>query len=159
MIRSRVRDIWSVGGSSVPFSRVWLFLTPWITAHQASLLFTISWSLFKLMSIELVMLSNHLILCYPFSSCLQEDAFPASGSFLMSRLVSSGSQSIGASASVFPTNIQYWFPLGLTSWISLQSKGFSRVFSSSTLQKRQFFSAQPSLWFTSHIPTWLLEKP
>ena len=95
----------------------------------------------------------------PFSSCLQ--SFPASGSFLMSWLFTSGGQSVGAlaSASVLPVNIQDWFPLGLTAWISLQSKGLSRVFSNTTLQKHQFFSTQPSLWFKSHIHMWLLEKP
>ena len=86
----------------------------WTAARQASLSFTISWSLLKLMSIELVMPSNHLILCYPFSSCPQ--SFPESGSFPMSQLFASGGQSIGASASasVLPVNIQTWFPLGLT---------------------------------------------
>ena len=95
----------------------------------------------------------------PFSSCLQ--SFPASGSFPMSQFFASGSQSIGVStsASVLPMNIQDWFPLALTSWISLQSKGFSRVFSNTTVQKHQFFSAQLSLWSNSHIHTWLLEKP
>ena len=80
----------------------------------------------------------------PFSSCLQ--SFPVSGSFWMSWLFASGGQSIGASpsASVFPMNIQDWFPLGSTGWISLQSKGLSRVFSNTTVQKHQFFSAQPS---------------
>ena len=92
-------------------------------------------------------------------SCLQ--SFPSSGSFWMSRIFVSGSQTIGASASasVLPMNIQNRFPLGLTSWISLQSKGLSRVFLSTTVQKHQFFSAQPSLWSNSHIHTWLLEKP
>ena len=82
----------------------------------------------------------------PFSSCLQ--SFPASGSFPMSRLFSSGGQSIGASASasVLPVNIQDWYPLGWTGWISFQSKGLSRIFSSTTVQKHQFFSIQPSLW-------------
>ena len=88
----------------------------------------------------------------PFSSCFQ--SFPASGSFLM--LFASG-QNIGASvsASVLPINIQDWFPLGRTGWISLQSKGLSRVFSNTTVQKHQFFSAQLSLWPNSHIHTWL----
>ena len=87
----------------------------------------------------------------PFSSCLQY--FPASGSFPMSRLFTSGGQSVGASASssVLPMNIQDWFPLGLTGWISLLSKGFSRVFSNTAVQKLQFFGAQFSLWFNSHI--------
>ena len=94
----------------------------------------------------------------PFSSCLQ--AFPASGSFPMSQLFQSGGQSIGVSpsASVLPMNIQDWYSLGLTGWISLQSKGLSRVFSNTTIQKHQFFSAQLS-WSNSHIHTWLLEKP
>ena len=104
-------------------SRVWLFMTPWTTAHQASLSFTISRSLLKFMSIELVMLSNHLILWCPFSFCLQ--SFPESGSFPVSKLFISGGQSFGASASasVLPVNIQGWFPLGLTGLISLLSKG------------------------------------
>ena len=94
----------------------------------------------------------------PFSSCLQ--SFPASGSFPMSQLFTSGGQSIGVStsASVLPMNIQDWFPLGWTGWISLQSKGLSRVFSNTTVQKHQFFSAQLSSQSNSHIPTWLLEK-
>ena len=94
----------------------------------------------------------------PFSSCLQ--SFPASVSFLMSRLFESGGQSIGAStsASVLPMNIQDWFPSGLTGLISLQSKGFSRVFYNTTVQKHRFFGALPSLWSNSHIHTGLLEK-
>ena len=95
----------------------------------------------------------------PFSSCLQ--SFPASGSFPMSQFFTSGGQSIAVStsASLLPMNIQDWFPLWLTSWISLQSKGLSRVFSNTTVQKHQFFSTQPSLWSNSHIHTWLLETP
>ena len=95
----------------------------------------------------------------PFSFCLQ--SFPASGSFPMSQLFSSGGQSIrvSASASVLPMNIQDWFPLGWTGWISLQSQGLSRVFSNTTVQKHQFFGAQYSLWSNSHIHTWLQEKP
>ena len=95
----------------------------------------------------------------PFSSCRQ--SFPASGSFPMIQLSESGSQSVGAwaSASVLPMNIQGWFPLGLTGLISLLSKRLSKVFSSTTVQKHQFFCAQPFLWFNSHIHTWLLEKP
>ena len=90
------------------------------------------------------------------SSCPQ--SFPASGSFPMSWFFESGDQSIGASASVLPMNIQGWFPLGLTGFISLQSKGLSRVFSSTTIKKHQFFGTQPSLWSNSHMHTWLLEK-
>jgi len=91
----------------------------------------------------------------PFFFCHQ--FFLASGSFLMSPFFTSGDHSTGVSASA-PMNIQDWFPLGLTSWISLQSKGLSRVFSNTTVQKHQFFSAQLSLWSNSHIHTWLLEK-
>ena len=92
----------------------------------------------------------------PFS-CPQ--SFPASGSFPMSQFFTSGGQNIGAlaSASVLPISIQIWFPLGLTGLISLLSKGLSSVFSSTTLQKHQFFGTQPSLWSSSHISTWLLE--
>ena len=94
----------------------------------------------------------------PFSSCLQ--SFQASGSFPMSWPFASGGQSTGvsASASVPPMNIQDWFPLRLTSLISLQSKGLSRVFSNSTVQKHQFSGALPSLLSSCHIHTWLLEK-
>ena len=103
--------------------------------------------------------------CYPtisssvvlFFSCPQ--SFPASGSFPMNQLFASGGQSIGASASVLPMNIQGRFPLGLTDLISLLSKGLSRVFSSTTVWKHQFFCSKPSLWSNSHIHTWLLEKP
>ena len=92
----------------------------------------------------------------PFFSCLQ--SFPESGSFPVSQLIASGGQSIGASVLVIPMNIQDWFPLGLTGWISLQSKGLWRVIAITTVQKYQFFSAQPSVWSNSHIHTWLLEK-
>ena len=93
-----------------------------------------------------------------FASCLQ--SFPASGSFPMSQFFSSGGQSTGVSAlaSVLPMNIQDWFPLGWTGWISLQSKGFSRDFSNTTIQKHQFFSTQLSLLSNSHNHTSLLEK-
>ena len=93
-----------------------------------------------------------------FSSSLQ--SFPATGSFPMSQLFASGGQSIGVStsASVLPMNIQDWFPLGWTGWSSLQSKGLSRVFSNTTVQKHQFFGAQLSLWSNSHIYTWTTEK-
>ena len=95
----------------------------------------------------------------PFFSCLQ--SFPASGSFQMSQLFTSGGQSIrvSASTSVLPMNTQDWFPLGVTGWISLQSKGLSRVFSNTTDQKHQFLGALLSLYSNSHIHTWLLEKP
>ena len=95
----------------------------------------------------------------PLSSHLQ--SFPASGFFQMSQLFPSWGQSIGVSAStsVLPMNTRDWSPLGWTSWISLQSKGLSRVFSNTTVQKHQFFSTQLSLQSNSHIHTWLLEKP
>ena len=107
-------------------------------------------SLLRLMSIELVMPTNHLILYHPLLLHLQ--SFPASGSFPRSRFFTSDSQSIGSSASVLPMNIQHWFPLGWTGWISLQSE-FSRVFSNTTVQKHQFFGAQLSLWSNSYMTT------
>ena len=95
----------------------------------------------------------------PFSSCPQ--SFSASGSFPMSQLFTWGGQSIGISAlaSVIPMHTQDWSPLGWTGWIFLQTKGLSRVFSNTTVQKQQFFSTQLSSQSNSHIHTWLLEKP
>ena len=94
----------------------------------------------------------------PFTSCLEY--FPASGSFLMNQFFASSGQSVGASASalVLRMNIQDWLPLGLADWISLQSKGLSRIFSNTTVQKHQLFGALLSLWSNSHIHIWLLEK-
>ena len=148
----------SVQFSSV-LSWVYLFVTSWTPAHQASLSITNSRSLLELMSIESwyhPIMSSSVV---PFSSHLQ--SFPASGSFPMSQFFTSVGQSIGtsASASVLPMNIQDWFPSGWTSWISLLFKGLSRVFSNTTVQKHQFFSAQLSLESNSHFHTWLLEKP
>ena len=136
-----------------------LFGTPWTTALQASRAFMVSWSLLKLMFTESVMPSSLPILCCPFSYCPQFS--PASESFPVSQLFSSGGQIIGASASasVLPVNIQDWYPLGLTDLISLQTKVFSRVFSSTTVQKHWFFGSQLSLLSSCHINTWLLEKP
>ena len=137
---------------------VWLFMTPRTAACQASLSFTISWSLLKLISMECIdsvpplpTISSSVA---PLSSCPQ--SFPASGSLLVNRLFASGGQNIGASASsaVLPMNIQGWFPLELTGLISLLSKGLSRVFSNITIQKHQYFGAQTSLWSNSHIHTW-----
>ena len=132
-------------------SHLRLFATPWIAARQASLSITNSWSSPKLMCIESVMPSSISSSVVPFSSCLQSS--PASGSFQMSQLFTSGGQSIGVSASpsVLPMNTQDWFPLGWTGWISLQSKGLSKVFSNTTVWKHQFFDARPSLWSNSHI--------
>ena len=95
----------------------------------------------------------------PFSSCPQ--SFPASGSFPMSQLFTSGGQSTGVSVSisVLSRNTQDWSPLGWTGWISLQSRGLSRVFSNTTIQKHQFISTQLSSQSNSHIHTWSLEKP
>ena len=119
--------------------------------------FTISRSFPKLMSTVLAMLSNHFILCCPL---LLPSIFPSIRVFSNKLgLFTSISQSIGASASVLPMNIQDWFPLGFTGLISLLSKGLWKILSSTTVQKHQFFSAQPSLWSNSHIYTWLLEKP
>ena len=129
--------------SSVQFSsalsHVRLFVTPWTSARQASLSITNSQGLLKLMSIEWgchPTISSSVI---PFSSHLQ--SFPALGSFQMSQLFTSDGQSIvdSASASVLPMNIQDLLPSGWTGWISLQSKGLSRVFSNTTVQKHQFF--------------------
>ena len=146
------KNFCSVQFSSVQsLSCVWLFATPWIAAHQASL--SNSQSSPKLMSIESVMPSSHLILCRP-------QSLPASESFPMSQLFTWGGQSTGVSAlaSVLPKDTQDW-SLERTGWISLQSKGLSRVFSNTTVQKHQFFSAQPSPQSNSHIHTWPLEKP
>ena len=115
-----------------------LFATAWTAAHQASLSFTISLGLLRFMSSESVMLSNHLTLCCPL--LLLPSVITASESFPMSQFFTSGSESIGASASVLPMNIQGWFPLGLTGLISLLSKRLSRVFCRTTIWKHQFFS-------------------
>ena len=128
-----------------------LFVTPWTAARQASLSSIISRSLLRLMSIESVMYSNHFILCCPLF--LLPSIFPSIRVFSNELALRIRWQSIGASAStsVFPMNIQGWFPLGLSGLISLLFKGLSRVFSSTTVQKHQFFDAQPSLWSNSHI--------
>ena len=125
-------------------SQVRLFATPYTAACQASLSVTNSWRLLKLMSIDQWYHPTISSSAVPFSACLQ--SCPASGSFQMSQLFVSGGQSIGvsASASVHPMNTQDWSPLGWI-WISSQSKGLSRVFSNTTPQKHQFFSAQLSL--------------
>ena len=140
-------------------SRIQLFATPWIAARQASLSINISRSLPRLTSIESVMLSSHLILCRPL--LLLSPILPASESFPMSQLFAWGGQSTGVSAlaSFLPKKSQGWSPLEWTGWISLQSKGLSRVFSNTTVQKHQFFSAQLSSQCNSHIHTWPQEKP
>ena len=134
-------------------SHVQLFATPRTAECQASLSLTVSWSLLRFMSIDLVMPSNYLLIL--------PSVFPSIRAFPMSWLFVSGGQSIGVSASVsvLPMSIQHCFPLQFTGLISLQSKGrLSRVFSSTTVRKHQFFGAQTSLWSNSHICTWLMEK-
>ena len=140
-------------------SHVWLFATPWIAACQASLSISTprvysnsrpsSWWCHPAISSSVV----------PLPTCPQ--SLPASGSFPMSQLFTWGGQSteVSALASFFPKNTRDWSPLEWTGWISLQSKGLSRVFSNTTVQKHWFFSAQLSSQFNSHIHTWPLEKP
>ena len=140
-------------------SRVRLFATPWIVACQASLSITNSRSSLILTSIESVMppaISSSVV---PFSSCPQ--SLPASESFPRSQLFTWGGQSTGvsASASFPPKKSQDWSPSEWTGWISLQSKGLSRIFSNTTVQKHQFFGTQPSSQSNSHIHTWPQEKP
>ena len=153
-------------------SHVRLFATPWITARQASLSITISQSSLIFTSIESVMPSSHIILGRPL---LLLPPIPPSirvfsnkSQLLLEILISNqsqlfawGGQSIGVStlASVLPMNTQYWSPSEWTGWIFFQSKGLSRVFSNTTVQKHQFFSAQLSSQSNSHIHTWPQEKP
>ena len=135
-----------------PLSTVRPFANPQTAARQASLSFIVSWSLLKLVSIESMTPSNHLIpLLFPSPPALNISQHQGLLQWVSS---ASGGQNIGASAPVLPMNSQGWFPLGVTSLI-LQSKGLS----STTIQKHQFFSTQPSLSSNSHICTWLLEKP
>ena len=149
-------NIWVWNSSIQLLSRVWLFATPWTTAHQASLPITNSQGLLKSrpMSQWFIQPSHQL-------SSLSPPAFNRSQHQRLFQVFISRGQSTGASASasVLPFNIQDWFPLGWTGWISLQSKGLSRVFSNTIVQKHQFFSIQLSLWSNSYIHTWLLEKP
>ena len=134
-------------------------MTPWTPAHWASLSFTISWSLLRLMPLEFMMPSNHLILCYPL--LLLPSIFPSimvfsnvsllcimwSKYWSLSFIISRSSECSGL------------ISLGLTGLIFLQSKGFSSIFSSTTVQKYQFFGAQPFVWFNPYFHTGLLEKP
>ena len=150
------------GLSSVQsFSHVWLFATPLIAARQASLSVTNSQSLLKLMSIESEMPSSHLILCRPL---LLLPLVPPSirvfsnESTLRMRWPTFAWGGVSALASVLPMNTQDWSPLGWTGWISLQSKGLSRGFSNTTVQKHQFFGIQLSSQSNSHIHTWPVEK-
>ena len=120
---------------------------------------TITWSLLRFISIESMILSNHLILCHPL--LLLPSIFTIIRVFSNESALHIRWQSIGAStsATVLPMDIQGWFPLGSTGLISLLSKGLSRVFSSTTIWKHHFFHTQISLWSSSHICTWLMEKP
>ena len=140
-------------------SRVRLFATPWIAARQASLSITISRSSPRLMSIESVMPSSHLILCRPL---LLLPPIPPSIR-VFSRVNSSHDVAkvleFSALASFLPKKSQGWSPSEWTGWISLQSKGPSRVFSNTTVQTHQFFGTQPSSQSNSHIHTWPQEKP
>ena len=140
-------------------SRVQLFVTSWTTACQASLSITSSWSPPKPMSIESVMPSSHLILGHPLLFLPRNP--PSIRVFSNESTLPWGGQSTGVSAlaSVLPMNIQDWSPSEWTGWISLQSKGLSRVFSNTTVQKHQFFIPQPSSQSNSHIHTWPQEKP
>ena len=147
-------------------SRVWILVTPWITACQVSLSITNSQSSLKLTSIESVMPSSHLILCCPL---LPLPPIPPSIRVFSneSTLHMRWPKYCSFSFSISPSNeglvdfltIHGWFPLGLAGWIFLQSKGLARVFSNTTVQKHQFFSAQLSSQSNSHIHTWPLEKP
>ena len=138
-------------------SRIWLFA--WIAARQASLSITNSWSLLKLMSIESMMPSSHLNLCCPL--LLLHPIPPSIRVFSSESTVRMRWPKYWSfSFSISPSNEhQDFFPLGWTGWISLQSKGLSRVFSNATVQKHQFFSTQLSSQSNSHIHTWPLEKP
>ena len=140
-------------------SHIWLFVIPWIAACQASLTITDSRSSLRHMSIESVMPSSHFIICRPL--LLLPPTIPGSESFPMSQLFAWGGQSTGVSAlaSFLPKRSQGWSPSERTGWISLQSKGLSRVFSNTTVQKHQFFGTLPSSQSNSHIHTWPQEKP
>ena len=153
-MRSRNREFSSVQS----LSHVQLLATLWTAACQASLSITNSRRLLKLMSIESVMPSNHLILCLSF--LLLPSIFPSIRIFSNELVLCIRWPNIGvsASASVLPMNIQDWFPLGLTGQI-LQSKGLSRIFSNTTVQKHQFFGSQLSLLSNSYVHTWQLENP
>ena len=139
-------------------SRVWLFAAPWTAARQASLSITNSQILFKLMSVESLMPSNHLVLC---PLLLLPSIFPSIRGFSNESVFCIRWPKYWSfSFTISPSNEHSdWSPLGWTGWISLQSKGLSRVFSNTTVQKNQFFGAQLSLRSNSHIHTWPLEKP
>ena len=167
MLYLSLKDLIStyVGQSSVQFSSVQslspvrLFAIPWIAAHQASLSISISRSSLRLTSIKSVMLSSHLILCHPLfllpPIALSIRVF-SNESTLRMRWPKYWSFSFSISPSNEHTGL---ISFRMDCWISLQSKGLSRVFSNTTVQKHQFFSAQLSSQYNSHIHTWPLEKP
>ena len=158
-------QVWSGWGIKVPhvvavqlLSHAWLFATPWSAARQASLSFTISWSLLKLMLTESVMHPTISSSCHPL--LLLSSIFPSIRVFSNESVLHiRWPKCQSFSFSISPSNIQGWFPLGSTSLISLLSKGFSRVFSNTAVWKHQFFGSQSSFWSNCHIHTWLLEKP
>ena len=135
--------MWITFSSVQSLSHVQLFVTPWITARQASLSITSSRSSLRLMSIESVMPSSHLILCCPL--LLLPPIPPSIRVFSNESALGGQSTGVSASTSVLPMNTQDWSPLGWTGWISLLSKGLWRVFSNTTVQKHQFFGVQLSL--------------
>ena len=135
---------------------VWLFVTPWTAARQASLSFTISQSLLKLLSIEWVMPSNHPDLYYPL--LLLPSIFPSSRIFSNELALCIRWQKYWSFSTSSSNEYSELISLALTGWNSLLFKGLSRVFSGITVQRHQFFSTQPSLWSNFHIHTWLLEK-
>ena len=134
-------------------SSVWLFMTPWAAASPASRSFTVSQSLLKPLSDESMMPCNHLLLCD--SSSPSALNISQSGSFPVCWFLASGGQSIGGSGSSsgLPMSVQRSHASGLTGFISLQHSGLTRVFATTTVQKQQFFGAQPSLWSNSDIRT------
>ena len=153
-------QIFSLSSSvqSLSLSHFWLFATPWTAACQSSLSITNSQSLLKLTSIESVMSSNHLILCRPLLLLLS--IFPSIRVFFSESVLHIRWPKYWSfSFSISPSNeYQNWSPLGWTGWISLLSKGLSRVFSNTTVQRHQFFGSQLSLWSNSHIHTWPLRN-
>ena len=146
---------WKVKVKSL--SRVRRLVTPWTAACQSSLSFTASQSLLKLLSIESAMPSSHCVLCHPL--LLLPSVFPSIRIFSSELALCIRWPKYWSFSIKLPMNIQDWFPLGLTSLISLQSKGFSGVYSRTAIRSHQFFSSQPFILFSSHIHTWLLEEP
>ena len=157
--RQKKRKVIILSLSSTQYSHSVVSNSLWthgLAARKASMSITNSQSSLNLQSIESVMPSNHLIFCH--SLLFPPSIFPSIRVFSNESVLCISWPKYW-NFRFLPMNIQDWFPLGLTGWISLQSKGLSRVFSNTTVQKHQFFSVQLSLWFNSQIYTWLLEKP